>query len=90
MQMVSAITWKKLSAEDQAVIREAAQRSAKIERELWAAKEKASEDKVKAGGSVVTELAAGEKQKFQDAMAPLYTKYGAGYEDVIARIQATK
>ncbi len=90
MQMVSAITWNKLSAEDQVIIRDAAEQSAKIERELWAAEEKTAEDKVKAGGSVVTDLAAGEKQKFQDAMAPLYTKYGAGYEDVIAKIQATK
>ncbi|AEE16156.1 TRAP transporter substrate-binding protein [Treponema brennaborense] len=90
MQMISALTWKKLSAEDQKIIREAALESAKIERELWAAKENASEAKVKAGGAVVTELSAAEKQKFQDAMAPLYKKYGAGYESVIADIQAIK
>jgi len=90
MQMVSAVTWKKLSPEDQKIIKESALESAKIERKLWAEKEGASEAKVKAGGSVVTELLPGEKQKFQDAMAPLYTKYGAGYEDIIAKIQATK
>ncbi len=90
MQMVSAITWNKLSAADQAIIREAAAESALVERQLWAEKEKASEAKVKAGGAIITELAPGEKQKFQDAMAPLYTKFGAGYEDVIAKIQATK
>ncbi len=90
MQMVSKITWNKLSADDQKIIQNAAAESAKIERKLWAEKEQASEAKVKAGGSVITELAPAEKQKFQDAMAPLYTKYGAGFEDLIANIQATK
>ncbi|MBQ0051188.1 MAG: TRAP transporter substrate-binding protein [Treponema sp.] len=88
MQMISKITWDKLSAEDQKIIRECAAESAKIERELWADKEKASEAKVKAGGSVVTELAAGEKEKFQAAMAPLYAQFGAGYEQLIADIQS--
>jgi hypothetical protein len=29
-------------------------------------------------------------QEFQDAMAPLYEKYGAGYEDLIQAIINTK
>jgi len=90
MQMVSAKSWAKLSAADQQIIRDAALASAKVERTLWAQREKSSEDKVKAGGSVITTLSPAEKQKFQDAMVPLYKKYGAGYEDVIAKIQATK
>ena len=89
MQMVSKMTWDKLSAEDQAVIKECALESAKIERELWAAKELASEEKVKADGAVITELEPGEKEKFQAAMKPLYAQFGAGYEDVIAKIQNT-
>lgn len=88
VQMISKITWDKLSPEDQAIIKEAAAESAKIERELWAEKEKASEEKVKAAGSVITELEPGEKEKFQAAMAPLYTQFGAGYEDVIKEIQS--
>ncbi|MCR4822919.1 MAG: TRAP transporter substrate-binding protein [Treponema sp.] len=88
MQMVSKITWEKFSPEDQAIIKECALESAKLERELWAAKEKASEEKVKAAGSVITELEPGEKEKFQAAMAPLYTQFGAGYEDIIKSIQS--
>lgn len=88
MQMVSKITWDKISPEDQAIIKECALESAKIERELWAAKEGASEAKVKEAGSVITELEPGEKEKFQAAMAPLYTQFGAGYEDLISQIQS--
>ena len=62
--------------------------SAKLERELWAAKEKVSEEKVRAAGCTITELEPGEKEKFQAAMAPLYAQFGAGYEDVIKNIQA--
>ena len=85
--MISKKTWEKLSPEDQKIIKECAKESAKIERELWAAKEKASEEKVKAGGAVITELEPGEKEKFQAAMAPLYAQFGAGYEDLIKQIQ---
>ena len=88
MQMISKITWDKLSPEDQAIIKECALESAKIERELWAAKENAAEAKVKEGGSEITTLEPGEKEKFQAAMAPLYTQFGAGYEDLISQIQA--
>ena len=88
MQMVSKITWEKFSPEDQKIIKECALESAKLERELWAAKESASEAKVKAAGSVITELEPGEKEKFQAAMAPLYSQFGAGYEDIIKAIQA--
>jgi len=88
MQMVSKITWDKISPADQKIIKECALESAKLERELWAKKEGVSEAKVKAAGSVITELEPGEKEKFQAAMAPLYTEFGKGYEDIIKAIQA--
>ncbi|MBQ9494818.1 MAG: TRAP transporter substrate-binding protein [Treponema sp.] len=89
-QLVSKMTWNKLSAADQQIIRAAAAEAAKLERKLWIEREKESEAKVRAGGAVITTLSAAEKQKFQNAMAPLYKKYGAGYEDIIAKIQATR
>lgn len=88
MQMVSKITWDKFSDEEKAIIRECAKESAQLERQLWAEKEKASEEKVRAAGCVITELEPGEKEKFQAAMQPLYTQFGAGYEDLIKQIQA--
>ncbi|MBR6914498.1 MAG: TRAP transporter substrate-binding protein [Treponema sp.] len=90
MQLISGQTWAKLSDADKQIIKDAAIASAKNEREYWAQREKDSEAKVTAGGAVITTLTPEEKQKFQDAMAPLYQKYGAGFEDTIARIQATK
>lgn len=88
MQMVSKITWDKFSDEEKAIIRECAKESALLERQLWAEKEKSSEEKVRAAGCVITELEPGEKDKFQAAMQPLYTQFGAGYEDLIKQIQA--
>lgn len=87
MQMISKSTWDKLSADDQKIIKECALESAKIERALWAEKEAAAEAKVKEAGSVITTLDAGEKEKFQAAMAPLYAQFGAGYESIIKAIQ---
>lgn len=87
MQMISKSTWDKLSADDQKIIKECALESAKIERALWAEKEAAAEAKVKEAGSVITTLDAGEKEKFQAAMAPLYAQFGAGYENIIKAIQ---
>ena len=87
MQMVSRPTWSKLSEEDRKIIKECAVASAKIERELWAEKEVVSKEKVRAAGSVVTELAPGEKEKFQAAMVPLYSRFCSGYEKLIRLIQ---
>ena len=90
MQMCSKITWDKLSAEDQKIIAECAQESAIKERELWLAREAASEAKVREGGATITELKPGEMEKFQAAMDPLYATYGKGYEDIIQAIKETK
>lgn len=88
MQMISKITWDKLSADDQKIIRECAEESAKIERKLWEEKEKASEAKIRASGAVITELTAAEKEKFQAAMDSVYVQFARGYETLISRIQA--
>ena len=90
MQIISKQTMDKLSPEDQKIIREAAKESAKYERELWAEREKASKDKVKAAGSIITTLSAQVRQQFMDAVKPLYDQYGADYKDIIKRIQDTK
>ena len=90
MQIISKQTMDKLSPEDQKIIREAAKESAKYERELWAEREKASKDKVKAAGSIITTLSAQVRQQFMDAVKPLYDQYGADYKDLIKRIQDTK
>ena len=90
MQIISKQTMDKLSADDQKIIRECAVESAKYERQLWAEREKASENKVKAGGAVITKLSAEARAEFVKAVQPLYDKYGAEYKDLIQKIRDVK
>ncbi|MGF1658409.1 MAG: TRAP transporter substrate-binding protein [Rubrimonas sp.] len=88
--VMSKLSWDKLSPEDQAAIRQAAKDSTPKMRELWAAREKASEEKVRAAGAqVVTEI---DKAPFIAAMAPVYEKHvtSPALKDLVARIQATE
>ncbi len=90
-QLVSDKTMEKLAALDPTfpdIIRECAKESAKVERELWAEKEAASEAKVREGGSVITELSPEEMKKFQDAMDPLYEKLSDEDKAMVERIKA--
>ncbi len=87
--VISKTSWDKMSAEDQAILRQAAKDSVAKERELWDAQEKISMDKVVAEGTIVTHP---DKQPFIDAMKPVYEKYlsDAKLKDLVARIQATE
>lgn len=88
--VMSKATWDKLSAEDQAAVRQAAKDSVPVMRELWAAREKVSEAKVRdAGVEIITDI---DKTPFIAAMAPVYEKYVTSpvLKDMVARIQATE
>jgi tripartite ATP-independent transporter DctP family solute receptor len=87
--VMSKRSFDKLSAEDQAIMKTAAKESVLKMRELWDAREKASEAKVRAGGAVVNAI---EKQPFIDAMKPVYDKFvtDAALKDLVAKIQAVK
>lgn len=87
---VSKLSWDKLSAEDQEIMRTAARNSATLQRQLWAEQEKASEEKVEASGAQV--ITAVDKQGFIDAMEPVYEKYVTTPEarDLVKRIQETE
>lgn len=89
LQLCSKPTWDKLSFEDQEIIKECAMESAEYERKLWLEREKASEEKVRLAGCEITELSPEEKQKFQDAVKPMYEKYCSDYMDIIDAIIAT-
>ena len=90
MQIISKQTMDKLSPEDQKIIRECAAESAKYERQLWAEREKASEEKVKAGGAIITRLSDEARAEFVKAVQPLYEQYGAEYKDLIQKIRDVK
>jgi len=70
---MSKISWDRLSAEDQEIIRVAARASAETQRELWQARERQSMDTVVAGGTVVNQIA--DKAPFQDSMSAVYDKF---------------
>ncbi|CAI9400343.1 Solute-binding protein [Pleomorphomonas sp. T1.2MG-36] len=82
-------SYDKLSAEDQAIIRQAAKDSVPKMRELWAAREKASEAKVREAGSIIAKI---DKGPFIEAMKPVYDKFitDPKLKDLVARIQATE
>ncbi|MDP3600867.1 MAG: TRAP transporter substrate-binding protein [Bosea sp. (in: a-proteobacteria)] len=87
--VMSKRSFDKLSKEDQEIMKVAAKESVAKMRELWDAREKASEAKVKAGGAVINAV---EKQPFIDAMKPVYDKFvtDAALKDLVAKIQAVK
>lgn len=87
--VMSKKSFDKLPAADQALVRAAAKESVAKMRELWDAREKASEAKVKAGGAQVNSV---QKQPFIDAMKPVYEKFvtDAKLKDMVAAIQAVK
>ncbi|HKJ94878.1 MAG TPA: TRAP transporter substrate-binding protein [Gammaproteobacteria bacterium] len=85
--MISKSTWDKLSATDQALVREAALASVPVEMALWAQLSNQSRDEVvKAGSEIITV----DTTEFQAAMKPVYDKYGSQYGDLIQRIVDTK
>jgi tripartite ATP-independent transporter DctP family solute receptor len=87
--VMSKKSYDKLSKDDQALIKAAAKDSVAKMRELWDAREQASEAKVKAGGAVVNVV---EKQPFIDAMKPVYERFvkDQALKDMVAKIQAVK
>ena len=70
---VSKVAWDKLTPEQQAIVKEAGRTSAELQRKLWAEREKASMEKVIAGGVQVNKVE--DKAPFQAAMAPVYEKF---------------
>jgi|GEM_PF-63760 len=83
----SVAALKKVSAEDLAIIKQCAKDTEEFEKTKWAEKEKQSEKIVREKGTTVIELTPEVLADFQSRMAPLYTKYGKGYEDIIKQIQ---
>lgn len=88
--VMSKTIWNELSKEDQDLIVKVAKEAQFEQRELWAAKETESLDAMKAAGTVITEVSPEEKQRFQDAMKPVYEKHAADLVELIARIQEVK
>lgn len=61
-----------------------------INRELWAAREKVSEEKIRAAGVQIVDNI--DKTPFIEAMVPVYEKHAntPKLQDLVTRIQATE
>jgi tripartite ATP-independent transporter DctP family solute receptor len=86
MLVFSRRTWNTMSKDDQALVRKLAREAQLEERVLWAAYEKQAMDKAKAAGIQIFEVA--DKKPFQDAVKPVWDKYGPRFAEVIKRVQA--
>ena len=82
----SKTSWDKLSKDDQALIRKLGREAQAEQRVLWYEAEKVALAKMKeVGTEVVLQL---DKKPFQDAVKPVWEKYGAKYADMTKRIAA--
>jgi len=80
--------WDTLSPLDQQLIRKASAMAVIKERELWAAREVAALEELRASGiNVITDV---DKGPFIEATEPVRAKFGSEYADLIARAKAVK
>ncbi len=86
LQLCSKSTWDKLGDEDRRIIMQCAKESALYERTLWVEYEEEARRIAIENGTQVTELSLEEKQRFQDAVKPVYEKYCGEYMDIINQI----
>jgi tripartite ATP-independent transporter DctP family solute receptor len=86
MLVFSKRIWNTLSADDQNLIKKFAREAQLEEREFWKQYEQKALEKAKAAGSEIIEIA--DKTPFQNAVKPVWDKYGPKYQDMIKRIQA--
>jgi len=78
-------TWDTLSKDDQALVKKFGREAQAEERDLWNKYEAAALDKAKAAGNEIIDVA--DKKPFQDAVKPVWDKYGPKYSATIKRVQ---
>jgi len=84
--LFSKKAWGALSSDDQSLIKMFAREAQMEERELWNKYEQQAMEKAKAAGCQIIEIS--DKAPFQNAVKPVWDKYGPKYQDMIKRIQA--
>ncbi|HZQ14982.1 MAG TPA: TRAP transporter substrate-binding protein [Pseudolabrys sp.] len=90
MLVMSKKIFDSLSKEEQADVKKFAREAQLEERKLWEIYEKQAMDKAKAAGIQIIQVSDADKKAFQDAVKPVWDKYGPKYADMIKRIQDTK
>jgi tripartite ATP-independent transporter DctP family solute receptor len=88
--VMSQASWNRLSEEDQALVRQAARDAVPHMRQLWAEREAASEEIVRAAGvEIIDDI---DKTPFIEAMVPVYERHVTtdALRDLVTRIQAVQ
>ena len=86
MLVLSKKTWDALSKDDQALVMKVSAEAQQEERVLWDKYEKQAMDKARAAGVEIVEVT--DKKAFQEAVKPVWDKYGPKFADMVKRIQA--
>src|SRR6476661_498684 len=81
-------TWDTLGKDDQALIAKFAKQAQQEERTLWYAMEEKSRSEMEKAGVQITNI--DDKKPFQDAVQPVWEKYGKQHGELIKRIQDVK
>jgi TRAP-type C4-dicarboxylate transport system substrate-binding protein len=90
MVVFSKKIWDTLSKEEQALLVKFGHEAQQEERKLWEVYEKQAMDKAKAAGIQIIEVSDADKKAFQDAVKPVWDKYGPKHADMVKRIQDVK
>src|ERR1700686_4998887 len=85
MLVFSKRVWETLSKDDQTLLKKLSRETQLEERLLWAKYESAALEKAKAAGNEIIDVS--DKKPFQDAVKPVWDKYGPKYSATIKRIQ---
>jgi tripartite ATP-independent transporter DctP family solute receptor len=86
--VASRKSWDSLSKDDQALITKLSRDVQMENRQLWNQYETAAMEKAKAAGVQIFDVLPADKKAFQDAVKPVWDKYGAPFAGVIKQIQA--
>jgi tripartite ATP-independent transporter DctP family solute receptor len=90
MLVFSKKAWDAMSKEDQALLMKFSKEAQQEERKLWEVYEQQAMDKAKAAGIQIIQVSDADKKAFQDAVKPVWDKYGPKYEATVKRIQDVK
>jgi len=90
MLVFSKKAWDSMSKEDQALLIKFSKEAQQEERKLWEVYEQQAMDKAKAAGIQIIQVSDADKKVFQDAVKPVWDKYGPKYEATVKRIQDVK
>ena len=90
MLVFSKKAWDAMSKEDQALLVKFSKEAQQEERKLWEVYEQQAMEKARAAGIQIIQVSDADKKAFQDAVKPVWDKYGPKYAATLKRIQEVK